>query len=69
MVKKTFSIGGMHCASCSLMIEADLEDIGVTASCSYAKGTLDVEYDEQKVTEQSIKEIVQKAGYAIQSNA
>ncbi|OGM81439.1 hypothetical protein A2393_02545 [Candidatus Woesebacteria bacterium RIFOXYB1_FULL_41_13] len=59
---KTYKVEGMHCASCAAMIELDLEDMGVKAKCSYAKGTLDVEgeHDSKKIVE-----VVNKSGYSI----
>jgi P-type Cu+ transporter len=68
MKKKTYKIKGMHCASCAMVIESDLEDAGVKASCSYAKQVLDIEYDENRVKENVIKEVVTKAGYILQSD-
>ena len=65
MKKKTFKVEGMHCTSCALMIESDLEDAGVKATCSYAKQTLEVEFDEKKIDEKTIVDIVVKAGYNI----
>ena len=60
--KKTYKVDGMDCASCASLLELDLEDVGIKASCSYAKGTLDVEgvHDPKK-----IKEVAKKAGYSI----
>jgi len=63
MVKKTYKITGMHCTSCAMMIEGDLEDAGVKASCNYAKSTLTVEFDPKKVSEEKIAEIVTQSGY------
>jgi copper chaperone CopZ len=62
MIKKTYKIDGMHCASCASMIELDLEDAGVSAKCSYAKGTLEVdgESDPKKIVE-----IIKKSGYSV----
>jgi len=65
MTKKTYKINGMHCTSCVLMIESDLEDAGVKAKCHYAKQTLDVEFDEKKTNEKKINEIVKTTGYTI----
>ena len=65
MMKKTFKVGGMHCTSCALMIESDLEDAGVKARCNYAKQTLDVEFDEKKISEVKIKQIVATSGYSV----
>ncbi len=65
MTKKTFKVDGMHCTSCALMIESDLEDAGVKAMCSYAKETLEVEFDEKKTSEAKIFDIVAKTGYSL----
>lgn len=53
----------MHCTSCAMVIEGELEDIGVKASCSYARETVEVSYDENKLTDAAIKETIRKAGY------
>ena len=65
MTTKIFKIDGMHCTSCALLIESDLEDAGVTAVCNYAKQTLTVEFDEKKIGEKTIKDVVAKAGYQV----
>ena len=54
----------MHCASCAMVIESDLEDIGVEATCSYAKQTIEISEKEVE-KEAKIKDVVKKAGYAI----
>lgn len=63
MTKKTYKIIGMHCTSCPLLIEGELEDIGVKCSCNYAKARLDVEYDGSGLTEEKIRQTVKSAGY------
>jgi copper chaperone CopZ len=65
MTKKTYTVQGMHCTSCAMVIESDLEDAGVKATCSYAKQTLTAEFDEKKISEGVIREVVKKAGYSI----
>ncbi len=62
MKNKTYKIKGMDCASCASLIEMDLEDAGIKASCSYPKETLEIDgvHDQTKVIE-----IVSKAGYSI----
>ncbi len=60
MSKKIYEIKGMHCASCASMLEIDLEDAGVYASCSYTKETLEIDdKDDIKIVE----DIVKKSGY------
>lgn len=67
MVKKTYKLKGMHCPSCALVIESDLEDAGIKGSCSYAREVLEVELDEASMVnekiEGKIKEVVQTSGY------
>lgn len=65
MKKKTYAVEGMHCTSCAIVIESDLEDIGVRASCSYAKQTLEVEYDEEKASEDLITQTAKNSGYIV----
>lgn len=65
MTKKRFQIRGMHCASCAMLIDGALEDLpGVkSASASYARQIVEVEYDENKVSETEILSAVEDAGY------
>ena len=63
MIKKTYKVSGMDCTSCAMLIEGDLEDMGVKASCSYARETLNVEFDESKLDEQKIVAAVKSSGY------
>jgi len=63
MIRKIFKITDMHCTSCALLIEADLEDIGVKAKASYAKGEVEVEFDEKEISDQKIIEVIKKSGY------
>lgn len=65
MIKKTYNIKGMDCTGCALVVESDLEDAGIRSSCSYAKQTLTVEFDEKKISEKKIKEVVKRAGCRI----
>ncbi len=63
MKSKQYKIGNMHCDSCAKMIELDLEDVGINASCSFSKGILDVKNDHDS---DKVMEIVKKAGYTVQ---
>lgn len=65
MTKKVYKIEGMHCASCAMLIEGELEDAGMKATCSYAKQTLEVEGDESTGDEEHIRQLVRKAGYSV----
>jgi len=65
MIKKKFKITGMHCASCALTIDMDLEDLeGVKSSkTSYAKAETEIEFDYNKVAGDKILQSIKKSGY------
>ncbi len=65
MIKRRFQIEGMHCVGCAMTVDGALEDLpGVkSASTNYAKQVADVEYDERKITEARIVEVIKEAGY------
>lgn len=64
-IKKKFKIVDMHCSSCALTIDMDLEDLdGVTrVQTSYAKSECEVEFDTEKLEEKKILETIKKSGY------
>ena len=68
IVKKKLKIEGMHCNSCVMNVEFDLEDVeGVkSAKASLVKQECEVEFDEEKIGEQIIIETIQKTGYQAQ---
>lgn len=66
MIKKKFKIIGMHCTSCAMTIDMDLEDLpGVkSAKTSYARAEVEVEFDSEKVKDDLILETIKKSGYS-----
>ncbi|MBT4277865.1 copper-translocating P-type ATPase [Candidatus Falkowbacteria bacterium] len=66
--KETIKITGMHCASCAVNISHDLQkQEGVKmADVNYATEKAVVEYDEDRVSREKLKETIVKAGYGIQ---
>lgn len=64
-MKKKFKIEGMHCSSCALTIDMDLEDLdGVKSSkTGYAKQECEVECDPNKATNDLILQTIKKSGY------
>jgi uncharacterized protein len=64
-MKKIIRVHGMHCHSCSQLIENELKDQVNKISVSYAKGMAEIDFDEAKISEQSIEEKIKKLGYAI----
>lgn len=65
MKKITLKISGMHCTSCAMNIDGELEDLGVkNVSTNYAKAETVVEYDEGRISLDDIQNAVKKVGYA-----
>lgn len=62
-MKKIYKIQGMHCPSCAVVIQMDLEDAGINSKCSYNKGILEIKNDHNL---NEVIEIVKKAGYTLQ---
>lgn len=61
----TLKISGMHCSSCAMSIDMDLEDLdGVkNVSTNYAKEITEIEFDEEKIALNEIREQIKKTGY------
>ncbi|MEO6508693.1 MAG: heavy-metal-associated domain-containing protein [Patescibacteria group bacterium] len=64
-MKKLLKIDGMHCTSCAMNIDFDLEDLEGVKMCktNYAKQLSEVEFDEDKISVEQILEQVKKTGY------
>ncbi len=65
IVKKILKISGMHCTSCAMNIDFDLEDLeGVkSAKTNYVKQETEIEYDEENVNLGDVFKVIQKLGY------
>lgn len=58
-------LNGLHCSSCIMRIEMDLEDIeGVKkAEGNYAKSEMKIEFDEKETSPEKFLEVIKKLGY------
>ncbi|MBN1358534.1 cation-translocating P-type ATPase, partial [Candidatus Bathyarchaeota archaeon] len=65
--KIQIKISGMHCAACAQIIEkALLKAEGVTeARVNLTTETAYVEYDDEKTSEEKLKEIIKNTGYDV----
>lgn len=66
MLKKVlFNIIGMHCTSCAMNIDGELEDTdGVhEAKTNYAKSQTEVSYDPEKINLEKIAKIIEQLDY------
>ena len=61
----TIKLNGLHCSSCIMSIEMELEDIkGVKkAEGSYAKSEMKVEFDEKETSPDIFLKTIKKLGY------
>jgi len=69
MKKIKLKIEGMHCTSCAMSIDGDLEDYvkGVkSANTSYAKQECEVELSDEKISPEKIIDQIKKTGYQAQ---
>ena len=67
MKKLQWKVEGMHCKSCETIIMEDLQDTGAVQDIhvSADKGTVHLTYDENKIKETKIKQIIEKEGYKV----
>jgi copper chaperone CopZ len=65
MKKLKFQIEGMHCTSCALLIDEELEELqGILQSkTNYARHVSEVQFDEQKTDEATIITAISQVGY------
>jgi Cu+-exporting ATPase len=58
-------INGMHCVSCGMNIDGELEDTKgvISSSTNYPKSTTTVLFDEKQILPQQICDIIQGLGY------
>lgn len=67
MTKKTFTIKGMHCNSCSTIIEKSLKDKVNSIFVNYSTEKAEIDFDENKISEKEINEMIKKLGYYIEN--
>ena len=71
IVKQRLIIIGMHCTSCALNIDWDLEDLSgvISTKTSYNTQESLIEFDTDLVSLEQIIKTVQKAGYQAEMKA
>lgn len=65
IVTRRFETTGMHCPSCSMLIQMDVGDLaGVeSVSADHRAGNTTVTYDDERVGPGDIVDAIMKAGY------
>jgi copper chaperone len=67
MTEKTLKVPDMSCANCKAAVEGELNRLsGVErANADVDKGTVEVTYDEGKLTTENLKGAIEEAGYSV----
>jgi copper chaperone len=67
-MKAILKVGGMHCQSCSMLIESELKDFdGINnVKVLLEKGTVEIDFDDSQIYEDTIKEVIERSGYKVQ---
>ena len=63
-MKKTFNVNGMSCRHCVMAVEKELAKLDAN-SIKVEIGTVEVEYDNEKLSEQNIINAIEEAGYKV----
>lgn len=63
----TLKLSGLHCSSCSLNIDSELEDLPgvISTSTSYAKQESVITYDPGLADPSQFSSVIQKLGYEV----
>jgi len=59
------NVQGMSCGHCVNSIEAAVQSLGASAKVDLANNSVTVNYDESKVSLESIKEAIEEQGYDV----
>lgn len=63
-MKMNLKVKGMHCDSCATLIKEDLKELGVkNVSVNVKEGIVSVEFDENKLTINRIKDAIKALNY------
>lgn len=67
MTDKTLNVTGMSCGHCKAAVESELNKLsGVErANADVERGTVEVSYDEGKVTTEDLNGAIEEAGYKV----
>ncbi len=67
MTEKTLSVEGMSCGHCKAAVEGELNKItGVgRVNADVERGTVEVRYDENRVSNEQLVKAIEEAGYTV----
>lgn len=66
----SFKIDGMHCTSCSMNIDGELEDLDgvLVATTSYPKSQTNITFNSELISEEALKQTIEALGYTVLKN-
>ena len=66
-MRKTYTIPNMHCPACNMHLEGIEDELpGILfIKANYKKQAMEIEFDEQQVSEDAIREAIEELGYEI----
>jgi copper chaperone len=65
MTNQTLQVEGMSCQHCVNSIEGALKEIGAAGKVNLASNTVDVSYDENRISIEAVKEAIEEQGYDV----
>jgi len=65
MQQTLLQVSGMSCQHCVNSIEKAVKEIGGTAKVDLKSNSVTVEYDENKLSLEAIKEVIEEQGYDV----
>lgn len=67
MKQVTLTVEGMSCNHCVNSVKGALKNVGASGRVDLASNTVAIEYDENKVSLEALKEAIEEQGYDIVS--
>lgn len=65
MTKVTLKVEGMSCGHCVNAVETAVRQAGAAGTVDLASGTVTIEYDENAVTLEQLKQAIEDQGYDV----
>jgi copper chaperone len=65
MAKVTLNVKGMSCSHCVNAVEKAVREAGASGTVDLAGGTVTIEYDENTVTLEQLKQAIEDQGYDV----
>ena len=66
-MKIKLKIEGMHCASCSKLIEMELDGKVDSSNIDFKSGKAIIEFDPEKISKDKIKSLIESSGYVVKN--